>query len=412
MNGWYSAVSTLAMFPVSVYSVFHPDLRPGLHLRYRPAPVSAPDRSVRLWVHAASAGEVRLAEAFARRVLERQPDAAFLLTVDTQAGLHSAASGPWSFVRYFPFDAYPCLRRVFEQFRPHGVVLVEMELWPGLLGMAHEAGVPVAVINARMRPSETRAFGWFNWALHGYLSIPYYLARSEDDLAILRRLKAPEGHLVRTGEMKIEQALERQRPSVSGQRSGWLAVSTHAGEERLVLRAFRRVRQRFPALQLILAPRHQRRAGRVARMASDQGWTVRLVSKTCPEVFSEDVIVEAGWGRMEFWYGWAAAAFVGGTLVEGLGGHNVLEPVLHGVPAITGPFHEDWIPWVRLLCEAGALSVVSGDEPLARAVQAALEADCAPALGAARLSLQQHEGTTARNAEFVLGMVNGSRFNG
>ncbi len=110
---------------------------------------------------------------------------------------------------------------------------------------------------------------------------------------------------------------------------------------------------------------------------------------------------------MEFWYGYAAVAFVGGTLVKGLGGHNVLEPVLQGVPAITGPHHEDWIPWVRLLCEAGALTVISGDEQLARAAQAALHADFAPAFFAARQRLQQHEGTAARNAQIVLRMVDG-----
>jgi 3-deoxy-D-manno-octulosonic-acid transferase len=72
MNIWYSAVSTLAIFPLSIYSLFDPDLRPGLRLRYRPGAITAPDAAVRLWVHAASAGEVRLAEAFAGRVLERR----------------------------------------------------------------------------------------------------------------------------------------------------------------------------------------------------------------------------------------------------------------------------------------------------------------------------------------------------
>ena len=407
MNRWYSVVSTLAMLPLSIYSLFDPDLRRGLWRRYRPEPMRPPDASARLWVHAASAGEVRLADAFARRFLERQPDSAFLLTVDTQAGLASATGGPWSFVRYFPFDAYPCLCRMFDQFRPHAVIQVEMELWPGLLGMARERGAPVAVINARMRPSETKAFARFNRSLHDYLSIPYYLARSDDDVAILRRLQVPEKHLLVTGEMKIEHALERGAGTGPRSKSALLAVSTHPGEERVVLDAFRRLRNTYPALKAIVAPRHPRRAGAVARMALREGWKVRVIEEGFPEVFSEDVVVEGGWGRMEFWYGFAAAAFVGGTLVTGLGGHNVLEPVLHGVPAITGPYHEDWIPWVKLLREAGALSVVWGEGELARAAQVALEEDLSPGLEAARQRLRRHEGATMRNAETVLRLLDG-----
>ena len=62
MNNWYSAVSTLAMFPLSVYSLFHPDLRSGFWRRYRPEAMRTPEAAARLWIHAASAGEVRLAD--------------------------------------------------------------------------------------------------------------------------------------------------------------------------------------------------------------------------------------------------------------------------------------------------------------------------------------------------------------
>ena len=62
------------------------------------------------------------------------------------------------------------------------------------------------------------------------------------------------------------------------------------------------------------------------------------------EVFDgkADVHVADGLGELGLWFRLARIAFVGGSLVEGPGGHNPLEPARLGAPIVTGPLVRNW----------------------------------------------------------------------
>ena len=56
-------------------------------------------------------------------------------------------------------------------------------------------------------------------------------------------------------------------------------------------------------------------------------------------------------------YSLATVAFVGGSLVP-RGGHNILEPALHGVPIVTGNYYENFRGVVNFFASRNAVRIV------------------------------------------------------
>jgi 3-deoxy-D-manno-octulosonic-acid transferase len=63
-------------------------------------------------------------------------------------------------------------------------------------------------------------------------------------------------------------------------------------------------------------------------------------------------------GELTSFYAAADVAFVGGSLVA-VGGHNLLEPAVLGLPVLTGPYNFNSPDIAALLVEKGAASVVN-----------------------------------------------------
>ena len=129
-----------------------------------------------------------------------------------------------------------------------------------------------------------------------------------------------------------------------------IAASTHNGEERLILTAFDRLRQKHPEMLLVLVPRHPERFNGVARLSKRLGFNVACYSKQDgalkPEV---EVLIGDTMGELQKFYVASDIAFVGGSLVR-IGGHNILEACAVGVPVIFGPhmFHMEKISAVAV----------------------------------------------------------------
>lgn len=414
MKRLYPIVSTLGLFPVSAYCALSGDLRGGLKRRFWPEKIRR-DPSTgsggRLWIHAASAGEVRLANLFAETYLKAEPGSEFLLTTNTDSGLDAASAWPWNHVRLFPFDAYPALRKLFCEFKPAAVVTVEMELWPGLFEMARKRNAPVAVVNARMSEDTAKRYAAFQRRFGDILTNPVYMARSDRDLGNLLEAGVPMDRIWVTGEMKVDLIARTIDKDIMSAKRGrmLLAVSTHRGEDEIILDAFEQLHNIYSDITLVIAPRHTRRATRVEGLASSRGWVAGKAGAAEPDDLGwADVIVEDGLGRMARWYKKACIAFVGGSLVDA-GGHNVLEPILYELPVITGPNNGNWAEWVNLLDVSGSLSIVADASDIARITATVIEEaeEVTRIVRYAKSRIEQQLGASERNARMVKSLIAG-----
>ena len=141
-----------------------------------------------------------------------------------------------------------------------------------------------------------------------------------------------------------------------GARPVWIAASTHEGEEAAVVSLHKRLRERFPDLLLVWAPRHPERFRAAVDHAHAAGWRVATRKLTRWPNAGDDVFVVDTLGELMSFYASAQVAFVGGSL-QPIGGHNLLEPAAVGTAIVTGPELHNFAEIARRLADAQAVRI-------------------------------------------------------
>lgn len=325
-----------------------------------------PEGSPVVWLHAASVGEVGAAATLLEPLRQRLPGSRVLLTCQTATGRATAQQSGFDAVRYFPVDCRMAVDRVLDAFRPRVFLSVETEIWPRLLLELERRGIPAAMVSARVSPRSFRRYRALRALFAAPLaSLARVCARDEESLSRLIELGVAAERAAVCGDLKLDRA------SPSGARAdlGWggrllAAISTHDGEDSIVLDAFAEVRRVHPDVRLALAPRHPQRFPDVTALASDRWRTKRWSELDDEEGGDWDVLIIDTLGEAAAVLANAACAFVGGSFVA-IGGHNLAEPAELAVPTATGP-HLENIPHQRgVLSRAGALHVVADAAGLA-----------------------------------------------
>lgn len=330
-----------------------------------------------LWIHAVSVGEVRAAAPLVHAVLREHPQLPLLITTTTLTG---AAQVKMLFDdsvthRFAPFDLPGAVSRFLQRTHPSAAVILETEIWPHLFQSLKKAGIPLLLANVRLSDRSYRGYQRFGSLVRQTLSAPRVIAaQSEIDARRLRSLGAPSATLHITGNMKFEispvaglQEAAQGLRCAWGDRPVWVAASTHQGEEDIVLKIHARLREVFPRLLLILVPRHPERFEGVGKNARQQGAILVERSQGLPVTEETTVLLGDTMGELMLFFATAHCAFIGGSLVE-TGGHNPLEALALGVPAIFGPHMFNFDEIARLTLSHGAGTQIHGADELEQAV--------------------------------------------
>ena len=336
-----------------------------------------------LWVHAVSVGEAVAAASLVRELRSRHPGLPAVVTTTTPTGAEQVAAllGDDVLHLYCPWDMPGAVQRFLGRVRPQLLLLMETELWPNLLCHCHRRSIPVLLLNARLSERSARRYGRIAPLSRPMLRrLEKVAAQTQADAARFQRLGLPAQRVQVSGSIKFDLRLsDTQRHQAAALRREWgetrpvwVAASTHAGEEAMVLEACRALRARFPSLLLVLAPRHPERFAAAEALCRTWGLPpVRRTGGRRPE--PEDAVLLADtMGELRLLLGTADCAFVGGSLVPA-GGHNMLEAAVWGVPVLTGPHLFNFAEPAQHLEAAGALKKVHNASSLALAAAAWLD---------------------------------------
>jgi 3-deoxy-D-manno-octulosonic-acid transferase len=362
------------------------------------------------WFHAASAGEVAGLAPILEALHRKESSRALVLTTTTLSGREAARALPCvAWAQLAPVDAWPFVSRFIAALKPRRLVLAETELWPTTLILAQRAGLSPSLVNARLTDRSFSRYVLLSGLLAPALrALSLIAAQSEEDASRFTLLGAPPERVKVTGNAKYDrEAIPAVSASARAKVSalGWgqdplfVAGSTHPFEEEMVLAAFLAARRAEPRLRLVLAPRHLERAADAADLLSHAGLTLSRWSGA-PKADCAVLLLDE-MGVLPSFYALARAAFVGGTMVK-VGGHNLLEPALAGVPVLFGP-HTKHIERPAELLGAhggGGRRVRDADELAARLTEFAKDEKAASAAGAsARKVADGLRGATARTLE-------------
>ena len=322
--------------PFLLLLIFYPKYRRSVPARFflwR----NPPFQERRLWFHACSFGEVKALEAVVAML-----DEPVNVTVVTDTG-YEAAGEIAAERRFLPFE-------IFLPFwiRPQkALVVLEAELWYMLFYTAKKRGMPVFLLNARISDRSYRRYLFFRrFYRRIFENIDIVFAQSQKDKKRLEALGAKRVEV--TGNIKAYRPLKpkMQLPKPEGETV--VLASTHEKEEALLLSHLRLYQGR----RVIVVPRHPERFEAVGQLlekiAAQKGLSFARFSQDA--TLTQDIVLVDKMGVLVDIYAIADVVVLGGSFIDGIGGHNPLEPAHFGVKLISGKYifnQEALFPMVR-----------------------------------------------------------------
>jgi 3-deoxy-D-manno-octulosonic-acid transferase len=346
---------------------------------YRTAPVDGPS----VVFHAVSVGEVHAAMPLLEAWLQRHPEQSVVVTTTTPTGSARVRQLLGKRVKhvYLPYDLPWCVAGFIRQFNPKLVVLMETELWPNLLHGCRQHQCPVLLVSARLSPKSFASYQVIGSLSRTMLQqLALVAAQSGADGERFVRLGLPPERLVVAGSFKFDISIQTEKLAAARQikalwqRPVWIAASTRAGEEALVLSTHKQMLAKIPDLLLVLVPRHPERFPLAQELASARGLSNVKQSSAPTVTAATKVLVGDTLGDMHFYYGLSDVAFVGGSLVA-TGCQNIIEAAAFGLPVLTGPSLYNFQAASDELRSAGAMQVVADAAELGKVVVELLQND-------------------------------------
>ncbi len=428
----------LLYLPVLLYQmIFLKKNRRGWRERFGGVPFR-PGEGPCIWIHAVSLGEVNATKSLVSEIHETLPEFDVVISATTDTGYAAARKlYPEKLVFRYPLDFSFVVERVFHRIRPNAIILMELEVWPNLITLASERGIPIGIANGRV--TEEKSMRRFSRPIirdvaRGMFSrISWAAVQNEVYEARFKALGVPADRIRITGSMKYDTATVAENAGGSSElavamgidRNSPLIVagSTGPGEEDLLLRAYTRLRLEIPKIQLAIIPRKPERFNEVARALETRGHAVKRRSRHLdpggpdPDVIvPTDVSNAAGhlsrdrstiflgdtMGELRKFYSLADVVFVGRTLVP-LGGSDLMEVAGLGKPMCFGPHVENFAEVAeRLLSERAAIQIAKDDD-LVPALRGLLQDRAtAESMGErARNVVLQNRGATRRTVDML-----------
>lgn len=336
--------------------------------RFRP-PLADPLPQRPIWIQACSVGELNTAKPLVQAIRKRWPDRPVCVSVSTISAWKMLSSSANDFLStWLPFDHPLCVRRFVRRLQPAVLVLVETELWPNLLRETRRHGAPVVLVNGRLSDKHHDRYVRFRWWLEPVVANLSLACMQNDEYAQrLRNLGVEASRVHVTGNTKFdgvclsidEARLTRLREEHGLPPDAPVLVfgSTRPGDEALAAACWQSLRERFPLLHLVVAPRHRERLAE-ATASFREAILLRSEAIGGRKPAGERVHFIDTVGELVSFYALATVAVIGGSFYPGVNGHNPLESAALGVPTVFGPYMRNFVdPARELVMGDGAVQV-------------------------------------------------------
>lgn len=325
-----------------------------------------------IWIHAVSMGETRAVIPFFRLVREKFPDALIVISSTTETGYAEARlSIPEASAHFFlPLDFSWVVRRVMKKIHPDTLVLCESDFWYHLISKAEARGASVLLINGKVSEHSVKRFKLFgSFSRKLFSPFQHLCVQSERFRQRFVAIGIDPKKITVTGNLKFDATPKTLTPAELQAWKEELGIkekdrvivigSSHAPEEEWLLGALDNFSRQIPDLKVLLVPRHPERFAEVATQVKLQGWTVSTYSNRHNKIGDERIVLIDSMGLLNTCYQVAEIAIVAGSFIDTVGGHNIFEPILLGVPVLFGPYMHNQLDLEDLVLNSNAGKQVS-----------------------------------------------------
>ncbi|TLD87029.1 lipid IV(A) 3-deoxy-D-manno-octulosonic acid transferase [Helicobacter sp. MIT 05-5294] len=308
------------------------------------------------WLHACSFGEVKSLQSIIESLQQQlRENEKILLTTTTQTGFNLANKlYPNCIVRYLPFETL--LPFWLHNIRLKSLTLVEAELWLMPLFCAKAKGAKTLLINARISKRSFPKYQKFDFFYRRIFSlITKIFCQTPADKMCLEALGAR--NVVVLGNLKLAEIPQISTDYTAPKQPLWIVASTHSkakeSEEVWILQAiietffsscdsFSECLESMP--RFLFAPRHPERFLEVESQLNAilESHALPHLIKTS-EVGVQDslnapFILLDSLGELHNLYKIAQGVILGGSFLQGIGGHNPIEAAFFHTKLISGPY--------------------------------------------------------------------------
>lgn len=333
-----------------------------------------------IWLHGASVGESVSMLPLIQKILDTYPDAHVMVTTGTvtSADVMNKRLPDRAFHQFIPIDNPVFTTRFVKHWQPDVALWFESEFWPAMLSSIKRKNIPLILINGRISNKSFKRWQQFDFISKELLScFSLCLGQSEEDAYRLQVLGARTtmclGNLKYAGlPLPIDRDKEDELVKQIGKRTLWLASSTHDDEELRIAKVHKRLKEKFPGLLTIIAPRHPQRGKEIQETIENLGLKTALRSageKITPTV---DIYIADTIGEMGLWYDIAKIVFIGGSLIPH-GGQNFIEPSRVRDAVIVGPHMHNFTDAMNRAKKADAIIQVTDTLELEEIIAQLLE---------------------------------------
>lgn len=336
-----------------------------------------------IWFHTVSVGEAIAARPLIKAFIRRHPKLTVIVTTTTTTGAREIERIDGVTHVFAPLDSPLAVFLFLRNFKPSHLFIMETELWPCMLNFTKSFGTKICVFNARM-PEKTCV----KYEKHRRLTkdlianpITSVICQSADDAARFLRIGIPKENLHVSGTLKYDlspnEQLFRAARMLKNRHPERIfigAISTHEGEESLIIETFFTLKESYPNLRMVLVPRHQSGVMRAESFLEDihGSYALKTMLDANLNDFKQDILIGNTMGEIEFYLGLCDLVVMGGSFID-IGGHNPLEPAYFSLPIITGPYYYNFQEQFDAMIEYGACYVANDHRRLLNVSQMLLD---------------------------------------
>ena len=393
---------SLVQLPKMLYMrLFHKKYRHsfGKKFGYNFPPIEKGERLL-IWIHAVSVGETKAVAAMAKLLVAELENPFLLISSASETGhVEAQRSIPFADAHvYLPFDFSWIIKPIVKKVAPDLVILCESDFWYNFLNSSKAQGAKIALINGKISERSFQRFQMLpKFAKELFQPFDALCIQSSHYEERFRQLGIPSEKLTITGNIKFdgnppllspEKLLEwKQSLGIKNGDRVLVVGSSHDPEEKMLLDLLESLWNHFPALKVLLVPRHPERFSQVASLVQQYGIPFQRFSALNGHPADSKLILIDAMGLLQKCYQIADVALVCGSFTQKVGGHNIVEPSWYGVPVLFGPYMHSQPELVELVRTYHSGQQVPADQ-LKNALQQLLEnGDQRKVLGDAGLRL-------------------------
>lgn len=358
-------------------------------LKHRLSPDISPSEKKRIWIHAVSVGEVRSLKNLIKTLNEKYKEKEIVLSVTTPTGFHFAKQQYKNLqVINAPIDFSFTIKKFIKTINPELLILNELEIWPNWILITKRKRIPILLINGRISVSAFKRYRRFNFFLKLFFKkIDRFLLQADIYKERFLQLHIPAEKIKICGNIKADEAVKSLElippdkdilrilginPGSRKSKKIFTLASSHLSDEKIVIPIIKEFRSKF---LFIIVPRHLNRSAEIEKLLNRHQldytiWSRASAAGSCesgtPVEMKSGVLIYDRMGYLFHLLKISDVVFMGGTMEQRLGGHNLYEPAVLGKPVTGGPWYNNFPAIGDELSRKGIYHTVKNPEELSR----------------------------------------------